>query len=147
MNLDYMQRALELAREAARQQEVPIGAVIVRDGVIVGEGYNQPIMHTDPTLHAEIVAIRNAAKNIGNYRLLGCDVYVTLEPCPMCLGAMLYARVKNLYFGAYDKKLGAVSSVYQLLEAPEINHRLHAKGGFLEADCKQLLQDFFKSRR
>lgn len=147
MQIEFMQRAIELAQVAAREGEVPIGAVIVKDDAIIGEGYNQPIRHSDPTLHAEVVAIRQAATQLNNYRLLNCDVYVTLEPCPMCLGAMLYARVKNIYFGAYDYKLGAVASVYQLLDAKEINHRINASGGHLEHECKAILQQFFQQRR
>ena len=121
--------------------------MIVHNDTIIGEGYNQPITHNDPTLHAEIVAIRNAAQHLENYRLLDCDLYVTLEPCPMCLGAMMYARVKRLFFGAYDKKLGAVSSVYQLLDAKEINHRIEWQGGVLDTTCRKLLQNFFKNKR
>ncbi|MDF1797078.1 MAG: tRNA adenosine(34) deaminase TadA [Coxiellaceae bacterium] len=143
----YMQRAKELAQQAAVEGEVPVGAVIVHDGKVVGEGYNQPITHTDPTLHAEMVAIRAAAKQLDNYRLLDCDLYVTLEPCPMCLGAMLYSRVKRLYFGAYDEKAGAVTSVFQLLDEPRLNHSIEWQGGIDAEDCAQLLKDFFKQRR
>ncbi len=142
-----MQRAIELAHMAEADGEVPVGAVIVHDNAIVGEGYNQPITHTDPTLHAEVVAIRHAAKSIDNYRLLDCDLYVTLEPCPMCLGAMLYARVKRLYFGAYDEKAGAVSSVFQLLDEPRLNHRIEWQGGFEADNCAKMLKDFFHKRR
>ncbi len=143
----YMQRAKALAQQAADEGEVPVGAVIVHDNKVVGEGYNQPITHTDPTLHAEMVAIRAAAKQLDNYRLLECDLYVTLEPCPMCLGAMLYSRVKRLYFGAYDDKAGAVTSVFQLLDEPRLNHRIEWQGGIDADDCAQLLKDFFKQRR
>ncbi|MDF1758920.1 MAG: tRNA adenosine(34) deaminase TadA [Coxiellaceae bacterium] len=143
----YMQRAKQLAQQAADEGEVPVGAVIVHDNKVVGEGYNQPITHTDPTLHAEMVAIRAAAKQLDNYRLLDCDLYVTLEPCPMCLGAMLYSRVKRLYFGAYDDKAGAVTSVFQLLDEPRLNHRIEWQGGIDADDCAQLLKDFFKQRR
>ncbi|MDF1655180.1 MAG: tRNA adenosine(34) deaminase TadA [Coxiellaceae bacterium] len=143
----YMQRAKELAQQAANEGEVPVGAVIVHDNKVVGEGYNQPITHTDPTLHAEMVAIRAAAKQLDNYRLLECDLYVTLEPCPMCLGAMLYSRVKRLFFGAYDDKAGAVTSVFQLLDEPRLNHKIEWQGGIDADDCAQLLKDFFKQRR
>jgi tRNA(adenine34) deaminase len=143
----YMAQAIDQAKNAQAMGEVPIGAVVVRGDAVIGVGHNQPIAHNDPTLHAEIVAIRDACSAIDNYRLTGCTLYVTLEPCPMCLGAMLYARIKNVYFGAYDKKLGAVTSVYQLLDAPQINHRMQWQGGCEESVCRDMLQAFFKKRR
>lgn len=146
-NPEYMQRAIAQAEQAECDGEVPVGAVVVKDGVVVAEGSNRPIADCDPSAHAEVVAMRAAAKALGNYRLLDCDLYVTLEPCPMCLGTMLYARVKRLFFGAYDKKLGAVETVFQLLDEPRLNHRIEWQGG-IEADrCAHILQQFFKKRR
>lgn len=146
-NPDFMQQAIALAEQAEGDGEVPVGAVVVKDGVVVATGYNRPITDCDPSAHAEVVAMRAAAKALDNYRLLDCDLYVTLEPCPMCLGAMLYARVKRLFFGAYDQKAGAVTTVFQLLDEPRLNHRIEWQGG-IEADrCAHILQQFFKRRR
>jgi tRNA(adenine34) deaminase len=147
MPQQFMRRALALAEQAAREGEVPVGAVVVYQGEVVGEGYNQPIRHNDPTLHAEVVAIRQAAQRLGNYRLLDCDLYVTLEPCPMCAGAMLYARVKRLFFAAYDEKAGAVQSVFQCLDEPRLNHRIEWQGGILADEARTQLKSFFKARR
>lgn len=146
-NSPYMQRAIQLAEQAANLGEVPVGAVVVKDNQIIAEGFNTPIQACDPSAHAEVVAMRKAAKFLNNYRLLDCAVYVTLEPCPMCLGAMLYARIKHLYFGAYDQKAGAVTTVFQLLDEPRLNHRIHWQGGLQAKRCASLLQNFFKSRR
>ena len=143
----FMQAAIEQAKLAELAGEVPVGAVVVKEGQIIATGFNQPIKDKDPTAHAEVVAMRRAAKLLDNYRLLECDVYVTLEPCPMCLGAMLYARVRNLYFGAYDAKAGAVSSVFQLLDEPRLNHRISWQGGIEQTTCADLLTQFFKQRR
>lgn len=143
----FMQAALDEAYKAAAADEVPIGAVVVHNNQIIARAHNLPITLNDPTGHAEILAMREAAQVLGNYRLNDCALYVTLEPCPMCLGAMLYARISHLYFGAYDKKLGAVQSVYQLLAAPEINHSIQAEGGFLEQPCREVLQAFFQQKR
>jgi tRNA(adenine34) deaminase len=143
----YMYAALEEAGKAVEADEVPIGAVLVYQDEIIARAHNLPISMTDPTAHAEILALREGAKVLGNYRLNDCALYVTLEPCPMCLGAMLYARIGHLFYGAYDKKLGAVKSVYQLLEAPEINHMIHAEGGHCEQPCREILQNFFKKKR
>ena len=142
-----MQLAIELAQQAADVGEVPVGAVVVKNNEIIAQGFNTPIRDCDPSAHAEVVAMRKAAKHLDNYRLLDCDVYVTLEPCPMCLGAMLYARIKRLFFGAYDQKAGAVASVFQLLDEPRLNHRITWQGGLQAERCASLLQDFFKSRR
>lgn len=144
---DFLKAAIEEAQNAQQLGEVPIGAVVVKNNEIIARGHNQPITTQDPSAHAEIVAMRRAAKALENYRLINCDVYVTLEPCPMCLGAMIYARIRNLFFAAYDAKLGAVNSVYQLLDAPQINHYIHAQGGMMASECATLLRDFFKSKR
>ena len=143
----WMQHALTLAQQAADAGEVPVGAVVVKDGVLVGEGYNQPIGSHDPTAHAEIVALRQAAIQLHNYRLTGTTMYVTLEPCVMCVGAMIHARIERLVFGAYDAKTGAVGSVFELLQAPQHNHRVSITGGVLEEACGQILKEFFRARR
>ncbi len=143
----WMQEALRLAQKAADEQEVPVGAVVVYQNQIVGCGWNQPIKLCDPSAHAEIVALRQAAARLGNYRLLDCSLYVTLEPCAMCLGAMLQARVKHLYFSALDPKAGAVKSVFQILDAPQLNHRISWQGGLLAEESARLLRSFFQERR
>ncbi len=147
MNVDpFMKLALAQARKAAERGEVPVGAVVVRDGVVIARGSNQPIRRDDPTAHAEIVALRKAARKIGNYRLTGCDLYVTVEPCAMCLGAALNARIRTLIYGAVDRKAGAVHS---LLRFPieKTNHRMSVTGGVLAAESAALLKAFFRSRR
>lgn len=143
----WIQAALHLAQRAAQEQEVPVGAVVIYQNEIVGEGWNQPIGRCDPSAHAEILALRQAATHLGNYRLLETSLYVTLEPCAMCLGAMLQARIKNLVFGAMDPRAGAVRSVFQILDAPQLNHRIHWQGGVLAAESAALLKDFFQQRR
>ena len=142
-----MRRALELAHTAERDGEVPVGAVIVLDGVVVGEGWNQPIGAHDPTAHAEIVAIRAAARQLRNYRLTGTTLYVTIEPCQMCVGAMVHARVARVVFGALEPKAGALESAMRAHEHPSLNHRLAVAGGVLEAECRAVLQAFFAERR
>lgn len=142
-----MQHALRLAQRAAAEGEVPVGAVVVRDGVILGEGWNQPVQRHDPSAHAEIIALRAAATAAGNYRLNGCTLYVTLEPCIMCAGAMTHARIQRLVFGAPDPKAGAVNAVYDVISQPRLNHRVDWTGGVLEADCARLLREFFRERR
>lgn len=142
-----MRAALELAREARRRGEVPVGAVVVLDGDIVGRGFNQPIGSSDPTAHAEIVAIRDAAARVGNYRLPGATVYVTIEPCQMCVGAMIHARIGRVVYGAREPKAGAIVSAMQAHEHPSLNHRMEAAGGVLEAECREVIQEFFASRR
>ena len=144
---DFMQHAYEMAKRAEGLGEVPVGAVIVKNDKVIAEGWNRPISESDPTAHAEIVALRNAAKLIQNYRLLDTTLYVTLEPCAMCLGAILHARVKRLVFGAYDPRAGAVESVFQLADEGKLNHRLNCTGGVMAEPCGQLLKDFFRSRR
>ena len=143
----FMRHALLLARRAKLAGEVPVGAVVVHEGRIVGEGWNRPIGTHDPSAHAEMVAMRAAALRLGNYRLLDTTLYVTLEPCVMCAGAIVHARVKRLVFGAWDPKAGAVSSVYDVIGAPKLNHRLDWQGGVLETSCGDLLRDFFRERR
>lgn len=145
--LHWMQHALRLARQAAEHGEVPVGAVVVCDGEIVGQGYNQPLSSHDPTAHAEIVALRDAASRLQNYRLPGCDLYVTIEPCSMCIGAMLHARIRQLYFGAREPRAGAVFSHLGLHEKAEFNHRIEASEGYLQNECAMLLRDFFRARR
>jgi tRNA(adenine34) deaminase len=142
-----MAAALEQAREARRRNEVPIGAVVVIDGRIVGTGFNQPIASADPTAHAEIVALRDAARQVGNYRLTGATLYVTVEPCMMCVGAMVHARIATLVYGAREPKAGAVESTQRAHAHPALNHRLAVEGGVMEDECRQELQRFFKDRR
>jgi len=142
-----MLRALELADKAAQQGEVPVGAVVVRGEDVLGEGWNQMISSSDPTAHAEIVAMRAASQATGNYRLPGTTVYVTLEPCTMCAGAMIHARVKKLVFGAFEPKSGVICSRCNLTEQPWYNHKLAWLPGVLEEQSRQKLQDFFRARR
>ncbi|PMB54945.1 tRNA adenosine(34) deaminase TadA [Coxiella endosymbiont of Rhipicephalus microplus] len=144
----YIQQALLLAKQQAEiNQEVPVGAVLVKDNEIIGKGFNNPIGLIDPTAHAELLLIREAAKNLGNYRLVGTTLYVTLEPCAMCLGAMIYARIHRLVFGAFNLRGGAVKSVFQLLNEPRLNHRISWTGGILADECAHVLKNFFKPRR
>jgi len=143
-----MRAALDEARKAFVAGEVPVGAVVVAaDGVIVGRGFNQPIGAVDPTAHAEIVALRDAARAVGNYRLVGATLYVTIEPCLMCVGAMVHARIGTVVFGAPEPKAGAVVSTLAAHELPSLNHRMTAVGGVLEDECRAIIQEFFKSRR
>jgi tRNA(adenine34) deaminase len=143
-----MRAALVEARKAWELGEVPVGAVVVDSaGEIIGRGHNQPIANHDPTAHAEIVALRQAAAHLGNYRLPGCTMYVTIEPCIMCLGALLQARLRRLVFGAPDPKGGACVSLYRLPEDARLNHRLEVVPGVGEAECRSLLQEFFRQRR
>jgi tRNA(adenine34) deaminase len=142
-----MGRALELARRAEAAGEVPVGAVIVRAGEIVAEGWNRPIGACDPTAHAEIVALRAAGAALGTYRLTDTTLYVTLEPCPMCAGAMVHARVRRLVFGATDPRAGAAGTVFNIVQHPALNHRMECTGGVLAEECGALLRDFFLARR
>ena len=142
-----MQAALDQARQAGTQGEVPVGAVVVLDGEIVGRGFNQPIGRNDPTAHAEIVALREAGQILGNYRLPGCQLYVTLEPCAMCSGAIIHARISRVVFGARDPKTGAAGSVIDLYAESRLNHHLTVSGGVLACECSQLLSAFFAARR
>ncbi len=142
-----MRVALDLAREAGSLGEVPVGAVVVKDGEIVGRGFNHPIGRHDPTAHAEVMALRDAATNLGNYRLPHCDLYVTLEPCVMCSGAIMHARIARVIFGARDPKTGVAGSVLNLYEEARLNHHAHVSGGLLADECGQLLSSFFAARR
>lgn len=146
-DVHWMQHAIALARCAEVEGEVPVGAVVVRDGQVLGEGWNRPITEQDPTAHAEIVALRAAARQLGNYRLAGTTLYVTLEPCLMCTGAMVHARVERVVFGAYDPKRGAAGSQFDVFSLPGLNHCVMTEGGVLEDVCAQLLQEFFRRRR
>ena len=143
----FMQAALELAREGAAAGEVPVGAIVVQNGAIIGRGYNQPISRSDPTAHAEIVAMRDAAARIGNYRLPGCEIFVTLEPCAMCAGAIIHARLARLVFGAADPKTGACGSVINLFAEERLNHHTLVEGGIQAEDAAALLRHFFAQRR
>lgn len=143
----YMRRALGLARDAGTRGEVPVGAVVVQDGQVIGEGYNAPIARHDPTAHAEIRAMRAAARHVGNYRLTGASLYVTLEPCAMCAGAMLHARIARVVFGAPDPKTGACGSVINLFAEQQLNHHAQVGGGVLAGECAEVLRDFFQARR
>jgi tRNA(adenine34) deaminase len=143
----FMRVALEQALEGGIRGEVPVGAVVVIEDEIVGAGFNQPIGGQDPTAHAEIVALREAARRIGNYRLPGATVYVTIEPCQMCVGAMIHARVARLVFGAREPKAGAIESAMRAHEHPALNHRLIATAGVLEDECREVIQRFFRDKR
>jgi tRNA(adenine34) deaminase len=143
----FMRRALELARDAEAAGEVPVGAVIVRDGEIVAEGFNRPISTHDPTAHAEMVALRAAAARSDSYRLLGTTLYVTLEPCAMCAGAMVHARVQRLVYAASDPRAGAAGSIFNVVQSPALNHRLEVTAGVLAEDCGAILRNFFVARR
>jgi tRNA(adenine34) deaminase len=142
-----MRAALEQAREAERHGEVPVGAVVVLDGAIIGKGYNQPIGSHDATAHAEIVALRDAGHRAGNYRLPGAALYVTIEPCQMCVGAMIHARIARVVYGTPEPKAGAIESAMRAHEHPAVNHRMAATGGVLEAECRAVIQEFFERRR
>lgn len=144
---DYMRVALAEAQLAGACGEVPVGAVVVLDGQIVGRGYNQPIGRHDPTAHAEIVALRDAAMKLGNYRLPGCELFVTLEPCAMCSGAIMHARVARVVFGARDPKTGVAGSVIDLFAEARLNHHARIEGGVLAQDCGRMLSSFFAARR
>lgn len=143
----FMREALALARQAGESGEVPVGAVLVKDGAVVGRGYNRPVSGRDPTAHAEVVALRDAAAHIDNYRLGECEIYVTLEPCAMCAGAILHARVRRIIFGAADPKSGACGSVVNLFADNRLNHHATVVGGVMAKESARLLQEFFSARR
>ena len=143
----WMSLALEQARKAEEEGEVPVGAVLVKDGLLVAKAHNQPISTNDPTAHAEIQLLRAAGKKLKNYRLTGTSLYVTLEPCAMCLGALMHARVEHVVFGAYDPKTGVCGSSENLINAKCFNHKINLASGVMENESKQLLKDFFNSRR
>jgi tRNA(adenine34) deaminase len=144
---DWMRRALELAVRAEAEGEVPVGALVVRDDEVLGEGWNQPVALRDPTAHAEILALRTAAQKVGDYRLGGATLYVTLEPCPMCAAAIAHARIARLVFGAWDPRQGAAGSAFNLVASEALNHRVDAFGGVLSEECGAMLKRFFEARR
>jgi len=143
----HMAEALKLAREALQAGEVPVGALVVREGEVLGRGYNSPIGRNDPTAHAEMLALREAAARAGNYRLAGATMYVTLEPCPMCAGALVQARAQRLVFGARDLRFGGVRSKFRIADSELLNHRLEIVEGVQAAECVELLREFFAARR
>ena len=147
LDRQFMQQALDQAKLAALAGEVPVGAVLVRDGQVISTGFNQPISNSDHSAHAEMIALRAAALDESNYRLPGTTLYVTLEPCTMCAGAMLHARVERLVFGATDPKTGAAGSVLNVFLEKQINHQTQVEGGIMGEECGQILRDFFKERR
>jgi tRNA(adenine34) deaminase len=145
---DRMAAALLMAREAEKLGEVPVGAVIVdANGATIATGFNQPITRSDPTAHAEIVAIRNAGETLSNYRLTGCTIYTTVEPCAMCAGALVNARIARLVYGTRDERFGAVETHFRICDSEVLNHRMEITGGVLEDECRALMQGFFKQRR
>ncbi len=146
-DLDFMQKALALAQEAAAQGEVPVGALVVLDGQVIGRGFNQPIGRHDPTAHAEIMALRDAAMTMGNYRLPGCTLYVTVEPCVMCAGAIQHARVARVVYGTSEPKTGGCGSVLDLFAEPRLNHHAEVEGGLLAEESASLIGAFFQRRR
>jgi tRNA(adenine34) deaminase len=143
----WMQEALRAAQRALEAGEVPVGAVVVHEGKIVGRGFNRNITDSDPTAHAEVVALREAGAAIGNHRLGDCDLFVTIEPCPMCAGALVHGRIRRLVYGADDPKAGAVHSAMQVVNHPSANHEIEVRGGVLAGKCAELLQEFFRARR
>ena len=147
LDRQFMQEALEQAKLAALAGEVPVGAILVRDGEVIGRGFNQPIGNHDPSAHAEMLALRTAAQGVANYRLPGATLYVTLEPCVMCSGAMLHARIDRVVFGASDPKTGAAGGVLDIFASKQINHQTQVEGGILAEECGQILRDFFRERR
>jgi len=148
MSVDnFMSEALRLAREGEQLGEVPVGAVVVKGNQIIGRGFNQPISACDPTAHAEMVALRDAAKHLNNYRLVDCDLYVTIEPCAMCAGAIVHSRIRKVFFGATEPKAGALVSTQQFFNSPQLNHRVEQEAGILETECREVVQQFFKNKR
>jgi tRNA(adenine34) deaminase len=143
----WMELALDLARDAAAAGEVPVGALVVKDGEIVGRGHNRNLRDNDPTAHAELVALRDAAGRLGNHRLSGCEIFVTIEPCAMCAGAMVHARLARLVYGAGDPKAGAAGSVLTVINHPQLNHQMEVTPGVLADECSKVLTSFFQSRR
>jgi len=142
-----MRAAIEQARAALKQNEVPVGAIVVKDGEIISQAFNSPITLQDPTAHAEILALRNAGQRLNNYRLINAELYVTIEPCFMCMGALIHARIKRLIFGTYDLKAGAAGSVFDLTQHARLNHTIEVTSGVLEPECRELMQHFFRQRR
>jgi len=147
VDASYMRQAMLLAQKAQALGEVPVGAIVVIDSLIIGQGYNQSITTHDPSAHAEMLAMKEAAKNLQNYRLVDATLYVTLEPCPMCAGLLVHGRVKRIVFGAYDKKTGATGTVMNLVQHKSLNHNIEVTGGCLQQECSAQISDFFKQRR
>lgn len=147
VDASYMRQAMLLAENAQAIGEVPVGAIVVVDSLIIGQGYNQSITTHDPSAHAEMLAMREAAKNLQNYRLVDATLYVTLEPCPMCAGLLVHGRVKRIVFGAYDQKTGATGTVMNLVQHESLNHKIEVTGGCLQDECSAQISDFFKQRR
>jgi len=147
LDIEWMQEALALAEQAQRVGEVPVGCVVVHEGELVGRGHNRTLEWNDPSAHAEIVALRNAADTLGNHRLNGCDLYVTLEPCLMCTGAIVHARIRRLVFAAWDVKAGACGGCFDVLESPKHNHKVLVRDGVLKAEAEGLLKTFFANKR
>lgn len=147
IDIQYMQRAFELAQTAKEQDEVPVGAVILYEDKIIGEGWNQPVSSDDPSSHAEIIALRQAGHALHNYRLPGAVMYVTLEPCAMCAGALVHARLAKLIYAVADVKTGACGSVFNLLQTEQLNHKVEIEKGLMEEECRSLIQGFFKEKR
>jgi tRNA(adenine34) deaminase len=143
----WMEEALEQARQAATAGEVPVGALVIKDGKVLGRGQNRNLRENDPTAHAEIIALRQAAAALGNHRLTGCAMFSTIEPCCMCAGALVHARIARLVYGATDPKAGAAGSVIEVINHSQLNHKMEVKAGVLAARCAEILQDFFRSRR
>ncbi len=143
----FMSEAIILAKQAFAQGEVPVGALVVKGNKVIGKGFNQPIYTSDPTAHAEIVALRDAAITVQNYRLSDCSLYVTIEPCAMCVGAMVHARIQRVIFGATEPRAGSLVSQLKLMDMSHFNHTFEWQGGILETECGDLMRDFFKSRR
>lgn len=146
-DIHWMRHAISLAEKAAHEQEVPVGALLVAEDTLIAEGWNRPIRECDPSAHAEVVTLRKAGQFLKNYRLNNTTLYVTLEPCVMCVGAIVQARIKRVVFGAFDTRMGAVQSAFQLGTTDKLNHRVHYEGGLLAVECAQLLSDFFLARR
>jgi tRNA(adenine34) deaminase len=144
---DFMRLALEHASLAEHAGEVPVGAVVVHEGKVVGTGHNRNLLDYDPTAHAEQVALRDAGKSLGNHRLIGCDLFVTIEPCAMCAGALIHARIRRLVYGSPDLKAGAVDSVLQVVNHPRLNHKIEVVSGVLAAECAAKVQEFFRNKR
>lgn len=147
MDIKFMKIAIKEAKKGTRYDEVPIGAVIVKDGKVIAKAHNKKEEKKCANYHAEIVAIEKACKKVGDWRLIGCDIYVTLEPCAMCTGALINARVDNIYFGAYDEKAGCCGSLYNLMEDGKFNHSSNVQGGILEKECGQMLTEYFRAKR
>jgi len=143
----WMDEALRCAQRALEENDVPVGAIVVREGVVVGRGWNRNLTHCDPTAHAEIVALRDAGRNLGNHRLVDCELFATIEPCAMCAGAAVHARVRRLVYGADDAKAGAIHSVLQVVNHPSLNHQMEVRGGVLAGRAAEMLQEFFRQRR